>query len=90
MTATVRVVVPCSISNLGPGFDALGLALSLHLEALSSPAEERDEITREGDAQFLAVTDAEDLFLLALRARWRARGPPGRATRRPRRRCARP
>jgi homoserine kinase len=28
-----RVVLPASTSNLGPGFDFLGLALSLHLEA---------------------------------------------------------
>ena len=27
-----RVRVPCSTSNLGPGFDLLGLALSMHLD----------------------------------------------------------
>lgn len=31
-TSPLRVSVPCSTSNLGPGFDFLGLALSLHLE----------------------------------------------------------
>lgn len=30
--ASLRVRVPCSTSNLGPGFDCLGLALSLFLE----------------------------------------------------------
>ncbi len=33
MTAPVSVRVPASSANLGPGFDALGMALSLHLEA---------------------------------------------------------
>ncbi|MEZ5976853.1 MAG: homoserine kinase [Planctomycetota bacterium] len=33
-TASVRV--PCSTSNLGPGFDLLGLCLSLHLEVGAS------------------------------------------------------
>jgi len=33
----MRVCVPGSTSNLGPGFDFLGLALSLHLEVSASP-----------------------------------------------------
>ena len=31
-TDAVRVRVPATSANLGPGFDALGLALSLHDE----------------------------------------------------------
>lgn len=34
---TYRVSVPCSTSNLGPGFDQLGLCLSLFLDARVSP-----------------------------------------------------
>jgi homoserine kinase len=30
--SALRVRVPASSANLGPGFDALGMALSLHLE----------------------------------------------------------
>ena len=30
MDGSVRVRVPATSANLGPGFDALGLALSLH------------------------------------------------------------
>ncbi|MDP3279109.1 MAG: homoserine kinase [Deltaproteobacteria bacterium] len=37
MKFTIRV--PASTSNLGPGFDALGLALSLHNEVVVAPAE---------------------------------------------------
>src|SRR3954453_22516202 len=43
-TATVRV--PASWANLGPGFDALGMALSLHLEV---------GFWREGDGHPIAV-----------------------------------
>jgi len=34
----VIVRVPASSANLGPGFDALGMALSLHLEASTAPS----------------------------------------------------
>ena len=40
MTDTVRVRVPATSANLGPGFDALGLALSLYDE-VGIPARER-------------------------------------------------
>lgn len=36
----VKATVPASSANLGPGFDALGLALGLHLSVTVSPAEE--------------------------------------------------
>ena len=44
----VRVRVPASTANLGPGFDALGLALALHNEVI---AEESDAVavTIEGE-----------------------------------------
>ncbi len=35
----MRVRVPASSANLGPGFDALGVALSLYLEVTVTPAE---------------------------------------------------
>jgi len=35
----IRIKVPASTSNLGPGFDALGLALSLYLTVEIEPAE---------------------------------------------------
>src|SRR6201989_554184 len=46
----VRVQVPATSANLGPGFDALGLALSLHdeVEARILPAGVSIEITGEG------------------------------------------
>lgn len=61
----IRISVPCSTSNLGPGFDSLGLALSLSLDVELRPSPHR-RVTRQGDALFTAVTDADDLFLRAL------------------------
>lgn len=65
----VRVRVPATSANLGPGFDALGLALGLHDEvevrALGTPGV-RVEVTGEGAGE---VPDGEDhLVVLALRA----------------------
>ena len=37
----IRISVPCSTSNLGPGFDSLGLALSLSLDVELRPADQR-------------------------------------------------
>lgn len=72
----IRISVPCSTSNLGPGFDSLGLALSLSLEVELREAEVT-EVTREGDELFRAVTDADDLFLRSLRRRREERSLPG-------------
>jgi len=69
----IRISVPCSTSNLGPGFDSLGLALSLSLDVELRPSEAR-VVTRHGDELFSAVTDADDLFLRALSHRRSALG----------------
>lgn len=70
------VRVPCSTSNLGPGFDVLGLALGLYFTADVAP-DEAVSLRREGDDLFRAVTDDEDLYLRAFRARRAARGRSG-------------
>lgn len=70
------VRVPCSTSNLGPGFDVLGLALGLYLTADVAPADEVS-LLREGDDAFRAVTDGDDLYLRALHARRASRGRRG-------------
>ena len=41
-----RVRVPCSTSNLGAGFDCLGLAFGLYLDASFTPAPGRLKIVR--------------------------------------------
>jgi homoserine kinase len=45
-----RVRVPCSTSNLGAGFDAIGLALDRHLLAEFIPGDEQLVVERRGTA----------------------------------------
>ncbi len=67
--AHVRVRVPATSANLGPGFDALGLALGLHddldVRALGS-SEVRVEVEGEGAGEVPA--DERHLVVRALRA----------------------
>ena len=44
----MRAVAPASSANLGPGFDALALALALYVEVVVEPAE-RLTVTSEGE-----------------------------------------
>ena len=37
MPAAVKVRVPATVANLGPGFDTLGVALRMHLEVEIEP-----------------------------------------------------
>jgi homoserine kinase len=83
--APVRVRVPATSANLGPGFDALGLALSLHdeVEARVVPSGLHIDVSGEGAPD---VTDAEEAHLVvrAMRATFDELGagqPPGLALR---------
>ena len=82
----VLVRVPATSANLGPGFDALGLALSLHdhVEAWATPHESlRIEVDGEGADQRLADEGEKHLVVRAMRAAFDALGkqPPGLALR---------
>ncbi|MBV9659696.1 MAG: homoserine kinase [Acidimicrobiales bacterium] len=63
----MRVRVPASSANLGPGFDVLGLALALYVEVSVEPAERLEVVTSgEGsevraDAGHLAVQVATEV-----------------------------
>ncbi len=67
---TVRVRVPATSANLGPGFDCLGMALALynHVEAEEVPAGLQVTVEGEGTGELaaaagnLVVTAAERLF----------------------------
>ncbi len=50
--APVRVRVPATSANLGPGFDALGLALGVHDEL---------EVRTLGTPDVVSIADALDL-----------------------------
>jgi homoserine kinase len=75
----VRVRAPATSANLGPGFDSLGLALSLHddVEAWIRPAGLCIESSGEGAG--LAGAGEEHLVVRAMRAAFDVTGgqPPG-------------
>jgi homoserine kinase len=75
----VRVRVPATSANLGPGFDALGLALTLYdeVEAWVSPSGLSIEVSGEG--AHLAEAGEDHLVVRAMRAAFAATGgqPPG-------------
>ncbi len=62
----VRVRVPATTANLGPGFDCLGLALDLWNEACFSPEGEGIRLIIEGEGQGIPLDD-RNLVIQAMR-----------------------
>jgi homoserine kinase len=82
---SARVRVPATSANLGPGFDALGLALSLHdeVEARVLPSGLSIEVTGEG-AGLVDTAGEAHLVVRAMRAAFESMDraqPPGIALR---------
>ena len=75
----VRVRVPATSANLGPGFDALGLALSLHDEVDAWVRESGLSIEISGEGANLAGAGEDHLVVRAMRAAFAVTGgqPPG-------------
>lgn len=71
----VRVSVPATSANLGPGFDCLGLALSLHNEIIMAETGQGISVTVSGEGAGLLPADARNL---AVRAAERVFGAIGR------------
>lgn len=65
LATPVRVRVPATTSNLGPGFDALGLALGLYNTVTATPAPAL-EITVAGEGAADLPRDASNLLYRAL------------------------
>lgn len=61
------VRVPGSTSNLGPGFDALGMAVDVFLEATWEASPETLKVTRSGTLESAAWPLEEELVLRGLR-----------------------
>ena len=64
----VRVRVPASTANLGPGFDALGLALALYDEVEVAPAASGLRVEVHGEGAGQVPTGEDNLVVRALRA----------------------
>ncbi|MEY3072461.1 MAG: homoserine kinase [Actinomycetota bacterium] len=80
MSGAVRhhtVRVPATTANLGPGFDALGLALDLHLAVRTSDrAPGAPRATVRGEGAGLVPTDDDNLVWRALTAACERHGVP--------------
>jgi homoserine kinase len=75
----VRVRVPATSANLGPGFDALGLALTLYDEVEARILEAGLSIEISGEGADLAGAGEEHLVVRAMRVAFAVTGgqPPG-------------
>jgi homoserine kinase len=78
-TDAVRVRAPATSANLGPGFDALGLALSLYDEVDAWVCESGLSIEVSGEGADLAGASEDHLVVRAMRATFAVTGgqPPG-------------
>jgi homoserine kinase len=71
----VHVRVPATSANLGPGFDALGLALALYNEVTASEAD-TVSVTIEGEGAGRLSMGAENVVARAVRHAYDAAGRP--------------
>ncbi len=64
----MKITVPCSTSNIGPGFDTLGLALNRYLTITVEKIDEpQAKITVEGEGTDHIATDETNLVYFAMR-----------------------
>jgi homoserine kinase len=79
----VRVRAPATSANLGPGFDALGLALALYDEVEARVTDGGLAIEVSGEGSETAAAGEQHLVVRAMRAAFSAMGgqPPGIALR---------
>jgi len=71
----VRVRVPATTANLGPGFDTLGMALSLHNELEVRPAKESTlSVSVRGEGEAVLPHDGSNLVALTFAAYFESRG----------------
>lgn len=69
----VHVRVPATSANLGPGFDALGLALTLHNEVSAEEAD-RVSVTVEGEGAGRLPTNEDNVVARGVRLAYEAAG----------------
>src|SRR5918992_4849290 len=83
MPAAVKVQVPATVANLGPGFDALGIAVRMYLEVEIEPRRDSVEITIEGEGADHLPQDDTNLVIRSMNTFFDhvGRRPPGYAVR---------
>jgi homoserine kinase len=68
MMQTLAVRVPCSTSNLGAGFDCIGLAFNRYLTATLHIADQPLHVERRGSLAEFDIADGDDVMIEAMRA----------------------
>ena len=83
MPASVKVEVPATVANLGPGFDALGVAIKMHLEIHIEPRRDSIDIMLEGEGAETLPQDETNLVVRSMNNFFDhvGRRPPGFAVR---------
>jgi homoserine kinase len=83
MPAAVNVTVPATVANLGPGFDALGAAIRMHLQIEIEPRRDSVDIMVEGEGAELLPADESNLVISSMNTffDYVGRRPPGFAVR---------
>src|SRR5688500_7974997 len=83
MPAAVKVRVPATVANLGPGFGALGVAVRMHLEIDIGPGRDSIDIMIEGEGAESLPADETNLVIRAMNEffDYVGRRPPGYAVR---------
>lgn len=66
MPASVRVRVPATVANLGPGYDSLGAAIRMHLEIEIEPRRDSIEIVVEGEGADQLPADDSNLVIRSM------------------------
>lgn len=83
MPAAVKVRVPATVANLGPGFDALGIAVRMYLEIDIEPRRDSIDIMVEGEGAEQLPADDTNLVIRSMNVFFDhvGRRPPGFAVR---------
>lgn len=68
MPAAVKVLVPATVANLGPGFDALGVAVKMYLEIEVEPRKSSIDIMVEGEGAESIPIDDSNLVIRSMNA----------------------
>lgn len=66
MPASVKVRVPATVANLGPGYDSLGAAIRMHLEIEIEPRRDSIEISVEGEGAEQLPADETNLVIRSM------------------------
>ncbi len=79
MPAAVTVRVPATVANLGPGFDALGAAIRMHLEIDIEPRRDSVDVFIEGEGAETLPADETNLVIRSMNTffDYVGRRPPG-------------